>query len=127
MKQKIVIALTLTTSALSAVPAFAAEATAPQRAEHRRAPSAEDKARHEARRKEWEAMTPEQREAKLKAHRAEREARMTPEQKAQHEARRKEWEAMTPEQRAAKKAEMKPRGGDRPHRERPAQKAPKGA
>lgn len=117
MKQKIVIALTLTTSVLSAVPAFAADAAPRQ---HRAAPSAEDKARHEARRKEWEAMTPEQREAKMKEHRAEREARMTPEQKAQHEARRKEWEAMTPEQREAKKAEMKQRGGDRPQRERPA-------
>lgn len=114
MKQKIVIALTLTTSVLSALPAFAAEAKAPRQAEHRRAPSAEDKARHEARRQEWEAMTPEQREAKMKERQAEREARMTPEQKARHEARRKEWEAMTPEQREAKKAEMKQRGGDRP-------------
>lgn len=120
MKQKIVIALTLATSALSAVPAFAADATAPQRAEHRRAPSAEDKARHEARRQEWEAMTPEQREAKMKEHRAEREARMSPEQKAEREARRKAWEAMTPEQRAAKKAEMKPRGGDKRRGDRPA-------
>jgi hypothetical protein len=117
MKQKIVIALTLATSAM---PAFAAEAPTPQRAEHRRAPSAEDKARHEARRKEWEAMTPEQREAKMKAQRADREARMTPEQKAQHEARRKAWEAMTPEQREAKKAEMKPRGGEKRRGDRPA-------
>jgi hypothetical protein len=116
MKQKIVIALTLTTSVLSAVPAFAADAAPRKQGEHRAAPSAEDKAR----RKEWEAMTPEQREAKMKEHRAEREARMTPEQKAQHEARRKEWEAMTPEQREAKKADMKQRGGDRPQRQRPA-------
>ena len=51
--------------------------------------------------KQWEAMTPEQREAKK-------------------EEMRKQWEKMTPEQRAAKKAEMK---AHRAEREKKAEEA----
>lgn len=96
--------------AVCAVPAFAGPAFA-QTAEHqgRHQPTAEEKAK-------WDAMTPDERKAKMDEMRAKREASMTPEQKAQHEARRKAWEAMTPEQREAKRAEMRknhPRRGNR--------------
>ncbi|MFN3431181.1 MAG: hypothetical protein ACK46X_14660 [Candidatus Sericytochromatia bacterium] len=113
--RKFLIALTLATTPLAfAAPVFAAD----ERPGHNRPQlSAEEKAQHQARRKAWEAMTPEQREAKMKEMREKREARMTPERKAKHEARRKAWEAMTPEQREAKKKEMKERRGDRPHRQ----------
>lgn len=59
---------------LTSAPAYAAEAQAPERAERQphRQMTAEEKAQHDARRKEWEAMTPEQREAKMKEMRAKR-------------------------------------------------------
>ncbi|MFP5504219.1 MAG: hypothetical protein ACLGIN_17165 [Candidatus Sericytochromatia bacterium] len=44
-------------------------------AERERHMTPEQKARHEARRKEWEAMTPEQREAKMKERREKHQAR----------------------------------------------------
>jgi hypothetical protein len=101
--------------ALAIVPALAPAALAAEADQgverHRPAPTAEQKAQWEARKKEWEAMTPEQRQAKMAEMRAKREANMTPEEKARHEARRKEWEAMTPEQREAKRQEMKQRRG----------------
>lgn len=99
-------ALTLAAAALAApltMPALADDRNPPPGPRHQLTP--EQKAAHEARRKEWEAMTPEQRQAKMEEHRKQREARMTPEQRAAHEARRKEWEAMTPEQRQAKMEE----------------------
>ena len=108
---------TLVILALAAIPllapaAFAAEPA--QAPEHRRqAPTAEQKARWEQRRKEFQALTPEQRQARMQEHRAQREANMTPEQKARHEARRKEFEAMTPEERLAKRKEMHQRRGQR--------------
>jgi Spy/CpxP family protein refolding chaperone len=119
--RKFLIALTLATTPLAfAAPVFAADERPAQRPHHeRRQPTAEEKAKHEARRKEWEAMTPAQRQAKMKEMREKREASMTPEQRAKREARKKEWEAMTPEQREAKMKEMKERRGDRPHRQRP--------
>lgn len=59
---------------LLGAPALAADdAQAPER--QRREPTAEEKAQHEQRRKEWEAMTPEQREAKrqeMREHRGQR-------------------------------------------------------
>jgi hypothetical protein len=111
MKQLLLTALALT-PLFGAMPALAADQAPPEsQGEHRRRePSAEEKARHEARKKAWEAMTPEEREAKMK------------ERQARHEARKKEWEAMTPEQREAKKQEMKDRGGDRPHGQRPSRR-----
>lgn len=68
-------------------------AAAPQQAEHHHM-TPEDRAA-------WQAMTPDQRKAKVDEMIKAREAKMTPDQKAAFEARRAKWEAMSPDERKA--------------------------
>lgn len=64
----------------------------------------------EARRAEWEQMTPEQRQEAHAKWREERMKNMTPEEKErfeQREAKREEWRQMTPEQRQKSREEAR--------------------
>ena len=82
-------------------PAAPDTAAAPQGPQHQHL-TPDERAKRKA---EWEAMTPEQRKAKMDELIAKREAAMTPDQKAAFEAKRAKWEAMTPEQRKAAREE----------------------
>lgn len=109
---QVLAALALVASVAS--PAWAANAPQGEAGPRRGGPSAAERAA-------WQAMTPEQRQAKMQELRAAREAAMSPEQRAAHAARRAEWEAMTPEQREAKLAELRARHGQRGPGGRPPQ------
>lgn len=102
--------------AMAEAPQQAPGADQRQEGHRHHGPSAEE-------RKQWENMTPEQRQQAMEQRRAEREKNMTPEQKAEREARRAKWEAMTPEERqAAREAHRREHPqGERPHGQRPQQ------
>jgi hypothetical protein len=90
--------------------ALADEAAAPQQAEHHHM-TPEDRAA-------WQAMTPDQRKAKIDELVKAREAKMTPDQKAAFEARRAKWQAMSPDERKAAREKFRQEHPRREHKPR---------